>query len=287
MFLNKYQPKTLPLSHHEYGVHKANGPIEEGLYRYLLNVVKPETKYCIEFGARDGTTAHTRELVDRYGFSALYIEGDPDAAKRLKENLSSNSFVTTIQSFITAENIEALFKEGNVPARPYLLTIDIDGNDYYVWKAITHYRPVFVCVEYNASYGADSDFVIEYDPDFMWQKDDYFGAAIKPFVALGKDKGYELIHVTSGGDNLFFVDREYFPLFEIGDNSPERMYQLPQYGRNGRAVNGKGHPAAAQNTGVVARLFYRIRYRLLSPMRRIVKRKMKKKVANNRKANVF
>lgn len=280
-------PKILPLSCFEYGIRKSSGPIEEGLYQHLMNVVPPETKYCIEFGARDGTTAHTRGLVEEHGFSALYIEGDPGAAERLESNFADYPGVTAIQSFITAENIESLFKQAGVPERPYLLTIDIDGNDYYVWKAITHYHPIFVCVEYNASYGPESDFVIDYDPEFMWQKDDYFGAAITPFVLLAKDKGYELIHVTSGGDNLFFVDREHFTSFGIDDNSPERMYQLPQYGRNGRAANGKGHPAAARNTGMLDRMFYRIRYRLLSPMRRVVKHKMKRNIAYNRKSNLF
>lgn len=276
-------PKILPLSCYEYGIRKNNGPVEEGLYLHLMSVVPPETKYCIEFGARDGMTAHTRGLVEEYGFSALYIEGDSEAAKRLERNFAEYPGVTAIQSFITAENIESLFKRAGVPEKPYLLTIDIDGNDYYVWKAITHYHPIFVCVEYNASYGPDSDFIIDYDPEFMWKKDDYFGAAITPFVQLAKEKGYELIHVTSGGDNLFFVDREYFPLFEIGDNSPERMYQLPQYGRNGRAPNGKGHPASSVNTPFHMRAFYHIRYRLLSPMRRLVKKGMKKQIANNRK----
>jgi hypothetical protein len=279
-------PKKLPLSCHEYGVRKSNGPVEEGLYRHLMSVVPPETKYCIEFGARDGTTAHTRGLVEDHGFSALYIEGDPEAAERLKENFSDYPGVVAIQSFITAENIESLFEQAGVPQRPYLLTIDIDGNDYYVWKAITHFHPIFVCVEFNASYGPESDFVIDYDPEFMWQKDDYFGAAITPFVQLAKDKGYELIHVTSGGDNLFFVDREYFTLFGIGDNSPENMYQLPQYGRNGRASNGKGHPVSVKNSGILARIFYRIRYRVLSLVRRIIKYKMKQRIAANRKSKM-
>ncbi len=286
MSLKKYIPKNLPLSRYEYGIRKANGPIEEGLYLHLLSMVAPKTRYCIEFGARDGTTAHTRELVENHGFSALYIEGDPEAAERLNSNFGDYPGVTAIQSFITAENIESLFEQAGVPQHPYLLTIDIDGNDYYVWKAITHYNPIFVCVEFNASYGPDSYFVIDYDPGFMWQKDDYFGAAIRPFVQLANDKGYELIHVTSGGDNLLFVAREYFSLFQIGDNSPERMYQLPQYGRNGRAPNGKGHAASPRNTSLATRIFYSFRYRLLSPMRRVVKRRMKKLVVSNRKANL-
>ncbi len=279
-------PKILPLSCYEYGIRKSNGPVEEGLYRHLMSVVPPVTKYCIEFGARDGTTAHTRGLVEDRGFSALYIEGDHESAERLMDNFADYPGVTAIQSFITAENIESLFKQAGVPEQPYLLTIDIDGNDYYVWKAITHYHPIFVCVEYNASYGPDSNFIIDYDPEFMWKKDDYFGAAITPFVQLAREKGYELIHVTSGGDNLFFVDEKYFASFDIGENSPERMYQLPQYGKNGRARNGKGHPASSINTSIVMRLWYHIRYRLLSPLRRIVKRRMKKRSAINRRTTL-
>ncbi len=160
----------------------------------------------------------------------------------LQRRFAGNERVRAQQAFITRGNIEALFAANGVPEAPYFMLIDIDGNDYHVWKAIEHYRPSVVCIEFNASYGPDEDFVVEYRDDFVWRHDDYFGASIKPMVELGRAKGYELIHCTSGGDNLFFVRREHYAAFGIADNRIETMYQLPQYGRNGRARNGKGHP---------------------------------------------
>lgn len=277
---NTLAPKTLPLSRYEYRM-RPGGVIEEGLMEHLLRVVPPTTRYCIEFGARDGTRAHTRHLVDNHGFAALYIEGDPAAAARLAANFAARPEVTAIGSFVTPANIETLFAQAGVPPAPYLLVIDIDGNDYHVWQAIAHYRPCFVCIEFNASYGPESDFVIDCAEDFLWQGDDYFGAAISPLVALGQQKGYELIHCTSGGDNLFFAARELFPRFAIADNSPQAMYQLPQYGRNGRAPNGKGHPASPRTSTPWQRLVWRLRYRLLAPLRKLIKRRMKARQEEN------
>jgi hypothetical protein len=270
-------PKDLPLTRHERRISEPGGVIEEGVMEHLLSVVPPVTRYCIEFGARDGSRAHTRRLVEHHGFGACYIEGDPGAAARLQANFSARSDVAAISSFVTRENIEGLFASAGVPPEPWLLVIDIDGNDYHVWKAIEHYRPWFVCIEFNASYGPEADFVVDYRPDFIWRKDDYFGASIKPMVELGKAKGYALIHCTSGGDNLYFVRNDFFGRFGITDNSCEAMYQLPQYGRAGRARNGKGHPASERNTTDLQRLGFRLRYRLLAPLRRVVKWRMKRR----------
>jgi len=86
-----------------------------------------------------------------------------------------------------------------------------------------------------------------------------------------------------GGDNLFFVQKELFSLFDIDDNSLELFYQLPQYGKRGRAINGKGHPASNRNTTFLERLKAIFRYRLYAIPRRVIKNKMKKDVRNRSK----
>lgn len=271
-------PKSLPLSAFERKLSGPSGVIEEGLMEHILSVVAPKQRFCIEFGAYN---AHTRRLIDMHGFGALLLEGDPDMVAALRAKFAGNDKVRVQQAFITRDNIEQLFAENGVPEEPYFMLIDIDGNDYHVWKAIRNYRPAVVCIEFNASYGPDENFVIDYREDFVWQRDDYFGASIKPMVELGKSKGYELIHCTSGGDNLFFVRREYFPAFGLATNTIEAMYQLPQYGRYGRASNGKGHPMSVRTSTGGQRLAARLRYHALALPRRLVKYRMKRAVRQN------
>jgi hypothetical protein len=96
-----------------------------------------------------------------------------------------------------------------------VLSIDIDGNDYHVWKAISEYKPKLVVIEFNQTIPTEIRFVQK--ADFSVSQ----GASLRALVELGKQKGYELLSVLSF--NAFFIRSEYFPLFEIGDNSPETL----------------------------------------------------------------
>ena len=155
----------------------------------------------------------------------------------------------------------------------------MDGNDYHIWNAINEYTPLVISIEYNPSYPPPEKFIIDYKEDFSWNGDDYYGASITSMVELAKEKGYELVHVSSAGDNLFFVRKELFGKFEIKDNSIDQFYQLPQYGKGGgRAINGKGHPVSKRNTSFIVRLKASIKYRLYSIPRKIIKSKMKKDI---------
>ncbi len=177
-------------------------------------------------------------------------------------------------SYISKENIEKLFESANVPKDPYLLVIDVDGIDYHLWDSLQSYRPAFVFIEYNASFPANSNFVVDYNPLFQWQKDDYFGAAIKPLVELGKSKGYEIIHVTSNGDNLVFVEKSIFNTFNFPLFSVEDFYQLPQYGKHGRALNGKGHPVSKKNSTRFKRFMAYLQYHFFSICRSYIRHKI-------------
>ena len=275
MFLSRLSPRELPLSKYERYVSDDRVSPDEGVIEYLMNTIKPEYKYCIEFGARDGLRAHTSFLIQKYSFSALYLEGDQEAAARLVQNFADNPGVRTEQTFITRENIEDIFRRNEVPESPFILLIDMDGNDYYIWESITHYSPQVVSIEYNPGYRPPERFVIDYEKDFVWSGDDYYGASMQSLVDLARKKGYQLVHCSSGGDNLFFVKDEYYPLLGIQNNFEDRLYQLPQYGKNGRASNGKGHPISKRNSTFIQRAAAHLRYRIYSIPRKLVKKRMK------------
>jgi hypothetical protein len=271
-----FSPKEFPLTPYEYPISEVNGMEEEGLFNHLRSIIPDETRFCIEFGAGNGQDfLAVRDLIERHGYSALLIEGDPNEAKELRRNYEGNERVHCVESFITRKNIEDLFRQNSVPDSPDFLLIDIDGNDYYIWEALVSYKPKIVCIEYNASYAPPEDFVVEYDPGLNWQGDDYYSASITMLVKLGKQKGYELIHCKTIGDNLIFVQADLFHLFNIPDNSPQAMYQMPWMGIYGRADNGKGHPASRRTTGAMNRLWYFIRYYLLTFSRMEGRRKVR------------
>lgn len=109
------------------------------------------------------------------------------------------------KEFITAENINSLFKKYAVPQDFDLLSIDIDGNDYWVWQAIEGYSARVVVIEYNSSLLPNESKSIRYDPSFTWDGTNYYGASLLALAKLGGVKGYTLIGCDSRGVNAFFV----------------------------------------------------------------------------------
>ena len=105
--------------------------------------------------------------------------------------------------------------------------IDIDSNDYYVWRAIQSFRPKVVMIEINPWFPPPQLMVIDFHPMNHFDRSDYYGASIQSLHKLGKKKGYELIHHVSGGPNIFFVDEKYFSRFGIRDNSPTALFKPP------------------------------------------------------------
>jgi hypothetical protein len=140
------------------------------------------------------------------------------------------------QERITAENIQALFGKYNVPTEFDLLSVDIDGNDYWVWKAITDYHPRVVVIEYNSTIPPSESKTIPYDPNWMWDgSTNYFGASLLAVKTLGEQKGYVLVGCDSSGTNAFFVKSGLVQgKFVVGDVSS--LYRPPS------AFDGQGHP---------------------------------------------
>jgi hypothetical protein len=200
----KYQ-NAKRLTRHEYKVFSQNG--EDGIVAEIFRRIGTTNRHFVEFGASDGFENNTVLLL-RQGWGGFWIDGDPKAVARAKGHFRpeiEGGRLTVARAFITAENIEDLFRQGRVPEEFDLLSIDIDRNDFYVWKKITHYRPRVVVVEYNALYPPTMSWVIPYDPEAMWDGSTRSGASLKALVDLGKEKGYSLVGCNLTGVNAFFI----------------------------------------------------------------------------------
>jgi len=193
------------LNKHEYQVFSQNG--EDGIIQEIFNRIGTSNKYFAEFGVTEGLESNSLFLLYKQ-WQGLWIEGSADETKKINQTFSDfvrDKKITVKNEFITAENIEAIFKSANVPAELDMLSIDIDYNTYYVWEAITNYRPRVVVIEYNSNFPADTHFVVRYNAKRMWNGTSYFGASLLALEQLGKAKGYNLVGCNFTGTNAFFV----------------------------------------------------------------------------------
>jgi hypothetical protein len=193
---------------------------EDGIIDKILDILPFSDHWCVEFGAWDGVRlSNTRHLILSKGFSAVLIEGDRRRFLELKNNyIQTEDRVIPIQSFVgfgDHDNLDEILEQTPIPQDFDLLSIDIDGNDYHVWKRVEHYQPKIVVVEFNPTIPTEVRFVQPADPSVNQ------GSSLLSFVELGKEKGYELICVLPL--NAFFVRKEYFSLFQMESNEPQSL----------------------------------------------------------------
>lgn len=191
---------------------------EDGIIEKILEILPCNDKWCVEFGAWDGVfLTNTRHLILSKGFSAVLIEADRNKFVELQRNYAQHADrVITINRFVgfgDDDNLDRILSETPIPQDFDLLSVDIDGNDYHVWKRICQYKPKIVVVEFNPTIPTEVRFVQPANPSLNQ------GTSLLSLVELGKEKGYELVSVLQF--NAFFVRKEYFHLFQIESNAPE------------------------------------------------------------------
>ncbi len=190
---------------------------EDGVLAKILGCLPELDGWCAELGAWDGELlSNTCNLIDHRDYSAVLIEGDAERFARLEHRHGANPRVTCVHRWVGLEGddgLDAVFAETPIPRDFDLLSIDVDGNDYHLWAALEHYRPKVVCIEFNPTIATEVEFVQPRDPRINQ------GSSLKSLVALGADRGYQLVAVLRF--NAFFVRAEHFARFGIDDNRPE------------------------------------------------------------------
>ena len=203
------------LSDNEYRVFSQWG--EDGIIQFLLKHIEIERKIFVEFGVEDYREANTRFLLKNNNWSGLVIDGSGDNLNRLRSQLQTYWMynLKAVEAFITKDNINEILKDNGIIGEIGLLSIDIDGNDYWVWQAIDVINPVIVIVEYNHRFGSDIAVTIPYDENFVRSKAHYswiyFGASLKALCLLAKRKGYVFVGCNSNGVNAFFIRKDAKP----------------------------------------------------------------------------
>jgi len=213
-----------PLTRFERRVFSQNG--EDGVLAELLRRVGAGSRWFVEFGTENGAEGNCVFLADVLGWPGLFIEGDECSYAALERRYSGNASVHTQRAVVSPDNVEELFARAGVPPEPAVLSIDVDGNDYWIWRAITSYSPRIVVIEYNSHWPLHRRWVQRYDPQRVWQADDYYGASLAAMRSLGEEKGYRLVHTELAGLNAFFVRTDLAGGLPEGDAVPQRAPNL-------------------------------------------------------------
>lgn len=196
---------------------------DDGIIQFLIRNIDIKHKNFIEFGVENYLEANTRFLLCNNKWSGLVIDG---SQKNIDEIKSDNIFVLNdLQvecAFVTKENIEGIIKEYFPNGDVGILHIDIDGNDYWIWKEIQCIDPEIVIMEYNSVFGYKFAWTIPYDPSFYRINKHYsalyFGASLRALIDLGIEKGYSFIGCNSAGNNAYFVKSDKLNGIEVKNN---------------------------------------------------------------------
>ena len=186
---------------------------EDGIIQYLISRVPIQRDIFIEFGVEDYRESNTRFLMMQDNWRGLVLDGSERNIKAIRnQSYYAHHDLTAMASFVTAETINPTITDAGIEGDIGLLSIDIDGNDYWVWKAIQVISPRIVICEYNSVLGNQDAVTIPYDPAFVRSTAHpsylYFGASLKALVTLGEQKGYCFVGCNSAGSNAFFVRRD-------------------------------------------------------------------------------
>jgi len=203
----KYNSNT-GISECEFKVYSQSG--EDGIIQFLINNVNVENKKFIEFGIENYLESNTRFLALNNYWSGLIIDGDQANIDYIKKDpIYWRCQLTAVRSFITKDNINELITTNGFGGDIGILSVDIDGNDYWVFESINTVNAAIIIAEYNSFFGPTANITIPYDPNFVRTDAHYsliyYGASITALTKLAQKKGYSLVATNWGGNNVFYV----------------------------------------------------------------------------------
>ena len=183
---------------------------DDGIIQYLINNIEVTDRSFIEVGVEDYKESNTRFLLVNNNWKGLVIDSSSSYINYIRsDSIYWQHELTAVQEFITAENINATITANGFAGELGLLSIDIDGNDYWVWRALDAVRPDMVVSEYNSVLGNTRAVTVPYDPEFNRTRAHYsnlyFGCSLRALDLLAREKGYTFVGSNAAGNNAYFV----------------------------------------------------------------------------------
>ena len=193
---------------------------DDGIIQYLIHHLSVAPSSFVEFGVESYGEANTRFLLINNNWRGMIM----DASAEYMAGVQSDEIywrhdLTAVNAFIDRDNINALLSEHGFAGEIGILSIDIDGNDYWVWERLTCARPVIVIAEYNSVFGPHAPVSIPYEPAFYRTRAHYsnlyWGCSLAALCHLAGKKGYDFVGSNSAGNNAYFIRRD-----RLGDLRP-------------------------------------------------------------------
>ena len=224
---SKEQKKHTGINRYESSLHSQNG--EDGIIRYIFSVIGFESRYFVEFGF-GAHQCNSLRLLLHESFEGLLMDGSEEQCCIFNlscKKMQLNS-VLAVNAFIDVTNLQKLIAQNNVPDEIDFLSIDVDGNDYWLWEILDCINPRVVCIEYNSGIGPDYSWSTPYSADFerfsAHPSGFFAGASLKALESLGQRKGYRLVACDSTGTNAFFIRKDISAKKIITLSSKEAFY---------------------------------------------------------------
>ena len=207
---NKNLKKIKNLSEVEFQVYSQWG--EDGIIDWLINKFPEIPNSFLEIGTENYKESNTRFLLVNKNWDGFLIEADKAAVKNIKSQRVFWKHNLRIENqFITKDNINTIIKKIEVPKKLGLLSLDVDGVDYWILSNLSVLEPSIVVCEYNSLFGQKKSITVPYKKNFIRSDEHYsnlyYGASIKAFIELMKKKNYFLIGTNSAGNNAFFIKK--------------------------------------------------------------------------------
>lgn len=183
---------------------------EDGIIHEIFNRIGTINKSFVEFGVDRGIECNSHSLLLQ-GWKGMWIEGRLSAYEQVTRRFAPairRGELKIVNDYVTVDNIQAYLEEYLQGLELDLLSIDVDGNDYHIWKAISSVKPRVVVIEYQGKFPPEIDWVMAYNKDHVWDRSDRSGASLKALEKLGNEKGYQLVGTNICGVNAFFVRKE-------------------------------------------------------------------------------
>lgn len=184
---------------------------EDGKLLFIFSVIGMGNKTFVEIGSDDGINSNSANLVFNFGWHGLFIDGNKQSINRGRKFYSKYPHPWTyppkfVCDLVKRENINQIIQEAGFSGEIGLLSIDIDGNDYWIWDALDVVQPQVVIIETHNEFGFE-DIVVPYDPDYFFpgKHPVYHGASPIAMTKLAKQKGYRLVGANDLGFNFIFI----------------------------------------------------------------------------------
>jgi methyltransferase FkbM-like protein len=217
---------------------------EDGIILYVLAMIGFKSRRVVEMCCGSGIECMATNLILNHGFEGLLFDGDngnverANAFFRAKKDCLLQS-PTVNRAWVTAENVNSLLTDNNCGGEIDLLSLDVDGNEYWIWKAINTIQPRLVVVETHNIISEDKRLTVPYRPDFDYHKsssEDFRSASLLAMVNIGRERGYRLIGAHRHGFNAFFLrndeGQDTFPevsIKSVHDNAYTRWSQATRW----------------------------------------------------------